>query len=573
MLRLAHVGPFAAAVVGCLVALRRAGAIPHADTRTGLVGLLATSSIWAAAQIVTFLPVSLPVATLFYEVGLIAGLASVGAWLYFCSAYTGQTFHRTPAYRYAAVVVFLGITSVKLTNTLHGWYFTIEMATTPFRYPSIDLLGLHWAVAALAYSLTAVGFYMLVQLFAESHIRTTALGALIGLTTVPVVLNVLGTLGFPGLVANNYEPLGVAAFALGALYLAEDSFEQVRWASHQQLLDTVDEAVIVVDDDGTIREFNSTAVRLFDRVAAGENLLAAVPELDADAETATRDPPAGASTGPPTAETVGVLSAERAGEERYFLVKERPLTIGPANSGRVLVISDVTTVERQRRNLQQQSEALEGFSAAVAHELRNTLAIVSGNVDLMAGTAGTDDPELTAELLGQMGETTDRMMEIVDDLVALTRLSQPVSDPSVLDFRRTVERAASAVETDAVPVHVQGDGRIHGDRKRVHELVQNAVRLAAETDSSRLTVELTPEGFDLRMDGPSLDEGDAAALLQYGAAVPHSEAGMLGPNIRTLATAHDWDVSVTDLGAAGVEIVITGAVVELDGPVEPGAAA
>lgn len=559
-LRLVHVGVFAVATGGCLLALLRARYLPDKGTRVGLVGLLVTSAIWAAAQLVTFLPVSVEIASVVYQTGLVAGLATVGAWLYFCSAYTGHEYHRKPAYRYAAVAVFVGISVVKLTNPIHGRYYTIETVTTPFRYTSVELLDLHWAVTIMAYSLTAVGFYMLFQLFSQSKIRTTTLGVLVSLTAVPVLLNLFSTLEVPGLVANNYEPIGVAAFALGALYIAEDSFEQVRWTSHRHLLNTIDEAVIVVDDEDVIREFNTTAEELFSGMAAGVSLWDVVPEPDRDDNNPLHDS---------ENDTGQLLTVNQVDEERYYLLRERHLTIGPAQAGRALVISDITTLERQRRNVQQQSEALEGFSEAVAHELRNTLGIISGNLDLMARAIEDNDPELRGELLTRMSVTTDRMSRIIDDLVMSAQLSQPVSELTGVPFQQTVNDAFSDVDTGQMSLRVDGEGRIYGNQKRLGELAQNAARLANATDSTKLMMSLDSGKLCLEMDGESFDESDAEGLFEYGASIPHAAAGMLGPNIRMLAAAQDWSVSATNLDGDGIEIIITGVTTVRDGQTRP----
>lgn len=560
-LQLAHIGVFGIATVGSLIALWRARAIPDTGTRVGLLWLLATSGFWAGAQLITFLNIPLWIASLAYQIGLVAGLGSVGAWLYFCSAYAGYDYHHRPLYRYVGIILFVGLSSIKLTNPLHGRYFTIELATTPFRYASVDLLGLHWIVSILAYSLAAIGLYMLFRLFDQSNIPTTGLGILVSLTAVPVVLNLLSTLGAPGLVANNYEPVGVVAFALGALYIADDSFEQVRWTRHRELMDTINEAVIVVDTDDIVREFNTAAQELFPEIDTGVGLRAIVPEPDANPEV----PLEGAESG-----NVRMLSVERSDEERYYLLKEQSLTIGPARAGRALIVSDVTTVERQRRNLQRQSEALEGLSAAVAHELRNTLTIVSGNLELITEAFDKEDPELTRRFLGRMSVTTDRMIEIVDDLVMSARLSQPVSVLATVPFRQTVYEAFSDVDSEEVSLRVEGEGRIRANPERLDELFQNAARLAAATKSSELIVTLHSDGFRFRMDGESFAASNAAALFEYGTATPQTEAGMLGPNIRMLANAHNWSVSGTNLDGDGIKISIHGVTVIQDGPAESG---
>jgi len=44
--------------------------------------------------------------------------------------------------------------------------------------------------------------------------------------------------------------------------------------------------------------------------------------------------------------------------------------------------------------------------------------------------------------------------------------------------------------------------------------------------------------------------------------VPHAAAGMLGPNIRSLAQAHGWDVTAHTPDSGGIALTISGASIE-----------
>ncbi|PSP53412.1 histidine kinase, partial [Halobacteriales archaeon QH_7_68_42] len=83
-----YVLAFGLAALGCFGTLARARRIEDRDTRRGLVGLLASSGGWAAFQLALLVVERPAVKYLAYEVSLVVGLATVGAWLYFCSAYT-----------------------------------------------------------------------------------------------------------------------------------------------------------------------------------------------------------------------------------------------------------------------------------------------------------------------------------------------------------------------------------------------------------------------------------------------------------------------------------------------------
>lgn len=209
---------------------------------------------------------------------------------------------------------------MKLTNHVHGLYFTTTAVESPFPHLAIQHGTIHWLVAGLSYALVAVGFFMLFELFLEADYDTRPLGALVGVTALPVVLDVVG-FATPLLVDINYEPLGVAAFALGVLYVYEEEFLAV------QLTDGVDDAVVYLDSADCIREANGRARDLFRALdgATGERFDDVLPDI---AETLGDDHP--------------VVARAVDGETRYYLVTDTSFSLGQSDIGRMVVFSDVT---------------------------------------------------------------------------------------------------------------------------------------------------------------------------------------------------------------------------------------
>src|SRR6056297_224656 len=115
---LAYVLAYGLATLGCGVAVLRARQVTADDTRRGLVGLLVTSGGWAGFQLAFLVAPGRTAQYVAYVLSLVVGLTTVGAWLYFCSAYTGRSFHENTGYRRAAAAVYLLIVGVKLTNPI-----------------------------------------------------------------------------------------------------------------------------------------------------------------------------------------------------------------------------------------------------------------------------------------------------------------------------------------------------------------------------------------------------------------------------------------------------------------------
>ena len=78
---LAYLLVFGVAALACFVSIRRAREIDGPDTRRGLIGLLLTSGGWATAHFLFLVVPTVELKTMFYVVGLVIGVSTVGPWL------------------------------------------------------------------------------------------------------------------------------------------------------------------------------------------------------------------------------------------------------------------------------------------------------------------------------------------------------------------------------------------------------------------------------------------------------------------------------------------------------------
>ena len=333
--RLVYVVVFGAAALACVAAAWRAWGLPVPDVRRSLVTFLGSSAIWASAHIGYVFVAAPGLQYAFYTLGLVVGFWSVGAWVWFCSAYAGRDLHRRMGVQRLALCVFGVVTVTKVTNPIHGLYFAFRETTVPFRHLTIDHLGLYWISLGAAYVLAGIGVFLLFESFVRVRARTWPLAALVGLAVVAGLLNAVGyTSGH--LLNISHEPLGVAAFAVGTLFFYEGRFRDV------QLLGAEENPALVVGPEGTLRSFNQAAVALLpdlgDRSARCRSLGDVVPSLARISEEEG---------------SVFSLPAENPGAgptARRYEVTESQFG-GPAGDGRLLVLTDVTERELRRQRL------------------------------------------------------------------------------------------------------------------------------------------------------------------------------------------------------------------------------
>lgn len=394
---------FGTAGLACLIGAHRARRIPDRGTRRGLGGLLALSGIWAFAQIAVLTLEGRSAKVAVYMIGLMVGFATVWAWLYFCFAYSGRSLHRNRAAGRLALGIFGVVLLVKLTNPIHHLYFTTEWAAHPFAHLAVQNHVLHWVTFGLAYTLSAIGIFVLFEFFAGIATNTWPLVGLVGLTSLPALLNAAGH-ATDYLLDVGHEPLGVAAFAVGVLFVYDDEFHDVRLAG-------ISEApAIVIDELGQIRTCNREAAALFPSLraeVAGRSLEDVLPRL---ARARTGDPP-----------------LLKLGEEapRYFSVFESRLGGVHTRPGTLLLLNEVTEQKRREAALRAAKEEAEEASqlkssilANMKHEVQTPLtSMLSFAGVLMKNVSGQN--ERYVELVIRGGE---RLKETLDSVIRLSKL-------------------------------------------------------------------------------------------------------------------------------------------------------
>ncbi|PSP43325.1 histidine kinase, partial [Halobacteriales archaeon QH_6_64_20] len=500
---------FATAAIACFVSLYRARRIDDTGTRRGLVALLVTCGSWAATQVGFVAAPTERFAAGVYLIGLLLGFATVFAWLYFASAYTGRSYHREPIYRRLGLGLYGLVAAVKLTNPIHHRYFTTAFVAEPFPHIVVQQGNLHWIATGLSYVLAGIGIFILLERFAEADYDTRVLALLVGLTGLPVVFSVVGYVS-PRLLDFSYAPLGVAA-------------------------------VVFLDAAERIRDHNRAARDLFPELvgAVGDPIdsLAPIDSVPGSEE---------------------VLERTDGGETRYYLVDDRMVGPEAADIRHVLAFTDVTAIERQRRELERHNDQLEGFAVGVRHELRNALTVVGGYTDWASEALDDGDVADAREALDTVSGATDRMSTTVDDLATLAQYGRTTEGTEPIDFRETVTAAWAATGTSGLELAIEGEGTIEANGPRLRKLFENALEFYTHNGGSKLTVSLREDGFAISDDGQPPPPDAAERCFDYGDAAPATSAGMALPNVRTLARVHGWSATIDPEYADGLRIVVAG---------------
>jgi signal transduction histidine kinase len=219
------------------------------------------------------------------------------------------------------------------------------------------------------------------------------------------------------------------------------------------IFDGLTDAVMVVDERGSVRFSNSAAAELLD--SHGHPSEAMLPQLHRAAEF-------GFSAHP----------ALRIGDRAYSM-QARSL---PDERAVLAVVRDRT--EEMRREF---AEA--DFVSNAAHELRNPLAGISGAIEVLQGGA-KDDPQARDHFLARLAEDAERMSRLTQALLTLARVEAlGAGEAEIVDVAVAVRDVAEAVEAPVgirLLVEVEPDLAAKGDptllRQVMIGLVTNAFK-------------------------------------------------------------------------------------------------
>ena len=212
-------------------------------------------------------------------------------------------------------------------------------------------------------------------------------------------------------------------------------------------------------------------------------------------------------------------------------------------------------IEESFRKRKESEEKMRRFLADASHELRTPLASIRGYSELFR-LGAMEDREETDRAMARIETESQRMGELVDDLLALARLDEmpesrkepvalgPLIEESVGDFRVTNADREIGFETE-------GELRLNGDDEQLRRVINNLLRNAVVHTPSGSPIEVT-----------AVRDGDQIAIVvrDHGTGLP--------PGTEETVFDRFWRDSESrsrDGGGAGIGLAIVAAVAEAHG--------
>jgi signal transduction histidine kinase len=153
------------------------------------------------------------------------------------------------------------------------------------------------------------------------------------------------------------------------------------------------------------------------------------------------------------------------------------------------------------RELEAKNAELEGFTHTVSHDLRSPLITIKGFVAHLATDLEADNAGRARSDLARIQGAADKMDQLLQELLELSRVGRVVSPPSDLALEDVVREALflsqGRLAARGVRVEVAtGLPRVWGDRARLvqvlQNLVENAVKFMGDQPEPQITIGQRP---------------------------------------------------------------------------------
>jgi two-component system phosphate regulon sensor histidine kinase PhoR len=202
-------------------------------------------------------------------------------------------------------------------------------------------------------------------------------------------------------------------------------------------------------------------------------------------------------------------------------------------------VSRLTRLEQMRRD----------FVANVSHELRTPLTVVHGYLDMLDPTEHPD----WAPMLSEMQRQSQRMTQLVEDLLMLSRLEAQdrLADESVAmgPMLNTLRREAEALSQGrhAVVVEDAADIDLWGSTKELHSAFSNLVSNA---------VRYTPAGGTITIRFAHEGSGAVLSVRDTGYGIPAAHLPRITERFYRVSTSRSRESGGTGLGLSIVKHVL-----------------
>ena len=321
-----------------------------------------------------------------------------------------------------------------------------------------------------------------------------------------------------------------------------------------RITDSMQEGLILTDQDGNLRNMNPAAKRIFSCHGGLPKDIHAI-DLTGEIWRAFQGIPRGQQ---------GVIRILREG--RYYRLDLSPISTENTTLGVVILAIDITeavNAQINRRN----------FSANVSHELKTPLQTIMGSAELLEN--GLVKEEDLPRFYGHIRKEATRLLDLVRDILRLSQMEEGAAmtvesvDLKSLCIDVLSELRGKAVMKDITILEEMEEATLHGNPRMLRELVgnlcHNAIVYNVEGGSLLVRLRNTPNSILLTVKDTGIgippEHQDKVFERFYRVDKSHSRAsggtGLGLAIVKHAAEYHHATIHLTSAPRQGTEIRIT----------------
>ena len=151
-------------------------------------------------------------------------------------------------------------------------------------------------------------------------------------------------------------------------------------------------------------------------------------------------------------------------------------------------------LEKRTAELASINKELEAFAYSISHDLRAPLRHMAGYAELLQKNASSILDEKSRRYMTMILESAKRMGDLIDDLLAFSRIGRAETQKTVVSLEQLVKEALSEVqqETDGRKIdwRIGALPNLHGDRSMLRLALVNLVANAVKFTRKRVQAEI-----------------------------------------------------------------------------------
>ncbi|POG54352.1 histidine kinase N-terminal 7TM domain-containing protein [Haloferax marisrubri] len=370
----------------------------------------------------------------------------------------------------------------------------------------------------------------------------------------PFVFVACATLGIPPFSSDGVNLVPTSAAVTSAaigVALFRYRFLDLPPIAYTTAMEESPDGVFVLDADERIVHVNDRGARLLERfdAAVGDPVTRVSPDLDLTTES-----------------NDSVRTTREDGEAVYLSARSQRLERGDETIGWVIVLRDVTELHRQKQTILSQNEKLTLLNQIVRHDIRNDMAVILGNAQLVEESVDDEVVRERLETIIRNGEHATELTENVRNLMATMLDDEETNRPTTLAGPLRAEASAVRDGTPeaavSLPDEPSGVTVVADDMLGTvfRNLLTNAVR---HNDADRAEIDVSVEVRDddalvrIADNGPGIPDERKEEVFGRGEKGLESPGTGLGLYlVDTIVSGYGGDVWVEDNEPRGAVFVV-----------------